>query len=117
LKVLLLLKNNMSSFKEQKVEEILKQLAARYLQRESNRLSLITVTRVIISDKLRKATVLITVLPEEREQEALEFVRRQRTEFRESLKGKTRLQKLPIIDFDIDYGEKNRQRIDVLSAQ
>ncbi len=103
------------SLKEQKVEEILRHLAADFLQRESNRQSLITVTRVIISDKLREATVLITVLPEDKEQDALKFVRRQRNEFRESLKGKTRLQKLPRIDFDIDFGEKNRQRIDQLS--
>lgn len=101
--------------REAKLEEIIKIAAAEFLQRESNRLSLITVTRVTMSDKLTKATILVTVLPEDRQEEAREFIRRNRSAFREYLKTHTRLQRLPLVDFDIDYGEKNRQRIDEIS--
>lgn len=101
--------------REAKIEEVIRNAAAEFLQRESNRLSLITVTRVTMSDKLTKATVLITVLPENRQDEAIEFAHRNRSEFREYLKSHTRLQRLPLVDFEIDFGEKNRQRIDELS--
>ena len=101
--------------REAKIEEVMKIAAAEFLLRESNRQSLITVTRVTMSDKLTKATILITVLPEDKEEYALEFARRNRSEFREYLKGHTRLQRLPTVDFQIDFGEKNRQRIDEIS--
>ncbi|MDQ3076676.1 MAG: ribosome-binding factor A [bacterium] len=104
------------SNREEKIEEVIRNAAAEFLQRESNRLSLITVTRVIMFDKLTKATVLMTVLPENRQDEAVEFAQRNRQDFKEYLKGHTRLQRLPSVNFQIDFGEKNRQRIDEISG-
>ncbi len=103
--------------REEKIEEVLRNAAAEFLQRESNRLSLITVTRVIMFDKLTKATVLMTVLPENRQDEAVEFAQRNRQDFKEYLKKHTRLQRLPSVNFQIDFGEKNRQRIDEISQK
>jgi ribosome-binding factor A len=107
----------MAAFKESRLEEIMKQAAADFLQRESNRLSLITVTRVVMSDKLSKANIMLTVLPEDREEEALEFARRNRKNFGEYLIKHTKLQRLPSVNFEIDFGEKNRQRIDAISNE
>ena len=45
----------------------------------------------------------------------LAFAKRKRSEFREYLKKHSALQRLPTVDFEIDYGEKNRQRIDEIS--
>ena len=39
-------------YKERKIEELIRQLAAQFLQRESNGLSLVTVTAVTLSDKI-----------------------------------------------------------------
>ena len=105
----------MSSIKDQRTEELLKHLAAQFLQRESNRLSLVTVTGIVLGYKLETATILITVLPEEKETEALEFARRKRTEFRQYVKENSRIHRIPFFDFEIDYGERNRQRIDEIS--
>jgi ribosome-binding factor A len=102
-------------FREQKTEELIRHLAADFLQRESNRVSLITVTNVTMLDKLTKAMIYISVLPTDAEEDALDFVKRKRSEFREYLREHTKLQKLPFVDFAIDLGEKNRQRIDELS--
>ena len=97
------------------VSEAIAHRAADYFARESNYMSLITVTRADISPDLKNVTVFLTVLPESAEAAALDFAKRSRSEFREYLKDTARMKHLPTIDFEIDYGEKNRQRIDDLT--
>jgi ribosome-binding factor A len=104
------------NFREQKLEELLKHLAADFLQRESNVTSLITVTGIRLSERLTKADILITVFPEQKQEEALDFTKRKRTEFREYVREHAKMRVLPFFDFEIDFGEKNRQRIDELSG-
>lgn len=89
--------------------------AADYFARESNRQSLITVTRADISPDLKNVTIFISVIPATAEAHALDFAKRNRTDFRDFLKTHARLKFLPHVDFEIDYGEKNRQRIDDLT--
>lgn len=101
------------SHKEQK-EEVLAHAAAEFINLESNRESLITVTRAALSSDEKRATIFISVLPESGETAALSFLKRNRTEFREFAQKKTRVRVLPFFDFEIDYGEKNRQDIDTL---
>lgn len=105
----------MSSSREQKLKDIIKEAAAEFLQRESNYTSILTVTDVSISERGNTATVFFTVLPEDKEKGALDFVKRKRAEFREFFKGKARMRALPFFDFEIDKGEKNRQKIDEIS--
>ncbi len=92
------------------------ELAAAFLQKESNGQALITVTRADVSPDLAKATVYFTVLPQELEQQALDFAKRQRTDFRTHIKKTLELRRLPFFDFVIDEGEKSRQRLDELST-
>ncbi len=94
--------------------EAIRQSAAEYLSHESNRTSLITVTRVEVADRLKRATIFFTVLPQTEEEPALSFARRKRGVFRRILERKLRLHPLPFIDFAIDEGEKSRQRLDEL---
>ncbi|GMQ95231.1 MAG: hypothetical protein BMS9Abin13_344 [Patescibacteria group bacterium] len=103
------------TLRQEKVAEVLKRITAQFLQIESGRQSLITVTNCRISPDLRKATVFISVLPEDKEEVVLKFVKRKRTDLRDYLKSHTRLKVLPFIDIQIDLGEKNRQKIDELS--
>ena len=98
----------MSEFSQARIEEALQHLAAEFLSRESNRLSLITVTGIRMSSELGHATILVSVFPEEREAEALGFLKRQRSDFRAYIKAKTQIRRIPEIDFDIDLGEKHR---------
>ncbi len=105
------------SFREQKTEQLLRELAADFLQRESNRLSLITVTGIEITNNFANVTVLISVLPESGQDDALEFAKRKRSEFRQYIKEHSKLQRLPVVDFRLDIGEKNRQKIDSISSQ
>lgn len=104
----------MQSQRQQKVSEQIAHLAAEFLGRESNRQSLVTVTRADISPDLTKATIYFTVMPESYEEGVLDFTKRKRTEFRTFVKKHTQLRKLPYFDFEIDFGEKHRQHLDTL---
>lgn len=106
-------KNNMpTTFKDEKLKDQIHKWAAEFLQRESSGASLITVTDVKLSQRAEEATVLFTVLPEDKQDAALEFARRQLTEFREYMNEKVKTGRMPFFHFDIDRGEKHRQRID-----
>jgi ribosome-binding factor A len=100
--------------KTEKLISLLTQLAAEFLNRQSNGASLITVTNCSISDDWKNATVFITVLPDEKEAEALNFAKRQRSELRDYIKDHSKLGTLPFIEIEIDEAEKSRRRIDDL---
>src|ERR1035437_8952071 len=98
--------------RNEKVADLIKELSAQFLERESNRTSLVTVTSATCSPDLKRGTIYITVLPDNKEDEVLEFVKRKRSEFRDFLKKNIVIKNIPFIDFAIDRGEKHRQRIE-----
>jgi ribosome-binding factor A len=100
--------------RNEKVANQIKELAAEFLGRENNRTSLITVISCDTSPDLKKATIFITVLPNSKEHDALDFAKRKRAEIRDYLKKKMNLKIIPFLDIKIDEGEKNRQKIDEL---
>ena len=100
--------------RKEKVSNLVKKLVATYLSRIENRTSLITITRTNLSSDLKKGTIFFTVLPLKKEEEATNFLKRQRKEIRGFLKKNMNMKTIPFIDFEIDLGEKNRQRIDEL---
>lgn len=107
----------MQSQRQLQVSEQLAHLAAEFLGRESNRQSLITVTRADVSPDLSKATVFLTVLPDSYQDTVLDFAKRKRTEFRTYVKKHTQLRRLPFVDFEVDYGEKHRQHLDTIPIE
>jgi ribosome-binding factor A len=104
----------MSSLRQDKVAEQLRQYAAQFLEIESNRLSLITVTSCSVSSDLKRATIYITVMPEDKEESALQFAKRKRSDLREYVKKHIRIKHIPFFEIEIDKGEKSRQKIDEL---
>ncbi len=105
----------MATQRQIQIQEMLQHLAADYFARESNRESLITITRSDVSPDLKNITIFFSVLPERYEEQVLHFARRSRTDFRDYIKKHAAMKFLPNVDFEIDYGEKNRQRIDDLT--
>lgn len=89
-------------------------IAQDFFQRESSGLSLITVTRAEISPDMHRGTIFITVLPEEKEDAALDFAKRMRSELRHTVMKKLPIKVIPFFEIEIDYGEKNRQHVDAL---
>ncbi len=100
--------------RNEKVAQLIKKLSAQFLGRENNRTSLVTVTSCTASPDLKKATIFITVLPDNKEHDALDFAKRKRGELREFLKKNLEMKTVPFVDIQIDLGEKNRQKIDEL---
>ncbi len=103
--------------KDKKIEEVLKKSATRFVLEEASNNALITITHVDVSPKAEHATVFFTAFPEAKEQDALAFLKRKRSDFKEFIRNETRIQRIPFIDFEIDFGEKNRQNIDRLSSE
>lgn len=103
------------SFKEEKIKETVKTLAAEFFSRESNRTSLITITNVGLKSKNSIAVIMFTVLPQNQEKAALDFMHRQLTDFREYVTNHSRMMRVPFFEVAVDEGEKNRQRIEELS--
>lgn len=106
-----------ASHKAEKIKESLKHLAAEFLERESNRTSLITVTGATLSPRSERATVLVTVLPEKEEAAALAFANRTASRLREFVGRRLAMHRLPFISFALDKSEKMRQKLDTLSGE
>ena len=100
--------------RNEKVANQIKELSALFLERENNRTSLITVTSCNTSPDLKRATIFITVLPDNKESNALDFAKRKRGELRDFIKKNLGIKVIPFLDIQIDNGEKNRQKIDEL---
>ncbi|MFH1200720.1 MAG: ribosome-binding factor A [bacterium] len=100
--------------RNEKVANQIKELAATFLGRENNRTSLITVISASCSPDLKRATIFVTVLPANKEKDALNFIKRQLGELREFLKKNMPIKIIPFLEVAIDQGEKNRQKIDEL---
>ena len=96
------------------MQSLIKDLAGKFLQVNSNGTSLITVTDVTITKDGKYANIFFTVLPDEKTEEALNFTKRNRTEFSNFVKENSRIGFLPRFDFLVDLGEKHRQKIDEL---
>lgn len=100
------------SQKDEKMKEIIRELAAQFFSRESNRRSLITITDVELLGRGGRAKILMTVMPESQEEAALDFAHRQLTDFKKFVEDNSRIARVPFFEVAVDKGEKNRQRID-----
>jgi len=105
----------MRPLKKEKTEVILQKLAADFVLRESTPASLITVTRVMLSETGKAAQLFFTTLPESQQDTALKFLIRKGGEFNDFVKRKSRIGIVPHLAWKIDYGERNRQRLDQIS--
>lgn len=92
----------------------LQEVAADFVSMNSNRTSLITITGTRLSNSGDKITFLVSVFPEDAEGPAVGFLMRKRGECKKYLKEKTRINRVPHVEFAVDEGEKNRQKVDEL---
>lgn len=80
---------------QERVISIIKKLASEFINRESNRRSMITVTNVTYDRRSRRTNIFVSVYPEKDTRAAVEFLNRQRDEFRAYLKQHSTLSGLP----------------------
>lgn len=105
----------MREIKHNKMEEIIHRKAAEFIRDESGKSSLLTVTRVVLNPSGKDAIIYFTTLPESEEDTALKFLERKTPEFKQRFIKESRVGFPPHFRFKIDYGERNRQRLDEIS--
>ena len=103
--------------RHQRVESLIRELVAAFIQQEANTDPLITVTRVTSSPDYRRMTVFFTTIPEGQEDKALAFLKRTGGELRAYVKKKSNLKIIPFLEFSVDYGERHRQNIDEIARE
>lgn len=102
----------MKEKKHNRTAEIIHRLASKFVQEEASKASLLTITRVELSPTGKEAKIFFTTLPEDQEDTALKFLERKAFEFKTYVRDESRIGLIPHITFKIDYGERNRQRLD-----
>ena len=105
----------MREVKRKITAEIIHRLASKFILEEGGQSSLLTVTRVEVSPTGKEAKIFFTTLPEKEEDTALKFLERKTPEFQRYIRDESRIGIIPHVNFKIDYGERNRQRLDKLS--
>ncbi|MBX4181741.1 ribosome-binding factor A [Candidatus Parcubacteria bacterium] len=102
--------------KREIIAEILHRLSSKFVLEEGSQASLLTITRAELSPSGKEARIYFTTLPEKEEDTALKFLERKTAEFQRYVRDESRIGIVPHITFMIDYGERNRQRLDELSS-
>ena len=102
------------SQRQLQVEQQVLGIAQDFFQRESSGASMITVTRTEISRDMKHGTIFITVLPESKEDAAINFAKRMRSELRHFVMKRLPVKVIPFFEVEIDFGEKNRLHVDEL---
>lgn len=105
------------STRDDKAASLLLHAAGEFIAREAGRFTLITPTRADIGGDRKNATIYVSVFPDADTPRALAYLERNRDEFRQFLKKESRLSVLPFVRFELDEGERNRQRLDELSRE
>ncbi len=104
----------MSLDRSVRASEIIHALAAKFIQHEANTDPLITVTSVDVSPDQRRVIIFITTIPDDREADALIFLKRSGSAMRDYFKRNSRLKNIPHLEFMVDAGERHRQHMDEL---
>lgn len=99
-----------------RVRSLMSELVAGFIREEANADPLITVTRLDIAPNYRNVTVFFTTIPETGENDALIFLKRKGGDLRGYVMKHSNLKIVPYFTFEIDYGERNRQRIDEIAG-
>ena len=105
---LILHKNDTEKRKSSKFSE---RVIGPILEHESNGTSLITVTSCNVSPDLKRGTIFITVLPDEKEHDALDFAKRKRGELRNYIKKKYADKSYSFYRYRNRPWRKNRQKL------
>ena len=103
--------------RQDRMKSLLTEMIASFIREEASTNPLITVTNLTISPNNRDVIVFITTIPDGGETNALIFLKRKATDLRNYIKKNGRFQYIPHIDFEVDYGERHRQHIDVITQK
>lgn len=102
---------------KQQFAEHLAHVAAQFVSRESNRTSLITITRADVNEKMTVCTLFYTVFPESEEANAEIFMKRIAGDMRQYMRHEAGIMRVPHIEPIIDAGDKHRRKMEELMKE
>ncbi len=103
----------MKSRRLEKVNSLLRNLTAEFLAKNSGN-SIIAVNYIETSSDLKIAKIFISIFPESKETEAIKALKLKAGELREFIGSQIKMKFLPRFEFEIDKGEKEKQKIEKL---
>lgn len=98
----------------EKLNKEMRKAFGEFIERESNKQSLVTVTRCDTAPDLSNVIVYVSVFPTDAEDKVINFLNRRKYDARTYMKKRVVSRVIPQVNFMIDLGEKNRQHIDQL---
>ncbi|MBI4121308.1 MAG: ribosome-binding factor A [Parcubacteria group bacterium] len=98
----------------QKAGSALQKIVAEFVESHAPKNTLLTVTDVAVSPDLRYIVVFVSVYPDVGDVSAAKLLNEERRGLNELLSKQAEFKYMPKVVFEIDRGEKNRQRIDEL---
>ena len=109
----------MDSKRIERARSLIQKLAADFIEREINPAgTLTTITRTETSPGFKEVRIFVSVWPEMKEGEVLKALKTAKRDFYEYMKKNFKIKYMPVFVFEIDKGERARQRIEeILSAQ
>lgn len=105
------------AYRRGKVDASIRKLAAEFLERRLTGPALVTVTGSETSEEAGRIKIFFTVYPSEEEKKILDFLNRSRNDFKKFIKNKLQIRSIPYIEFEIDRGERARQRLEEILRQ
>lgn len=102
------------TLRQEKINSLLQEIASSFIKSRIESSAFITVMRAQISPNLKSAKIFISVMPENKEKEVINMIKKKNNNFKNYCKSRLKIKFLPSFNFEIDTGEKNRARIDEL---
>jgi len=102
----------------EKINSLLKKEVAQVILKEIEfKEFLVSITDADATPDLTQATLLITVMPEIKEKEALLTLKKNIYDIQQKINKKFKMKPVPKIRFEIDQGMKNFYKIDKISKE
>ncbi len=103
----------MTSRRQEKVNSLLRQFVSSFLVKEKGS-AIVTITRIETSKDLKIAKIFISIFPESKEIEMVKLLKSRIGELHRFIGSRIKMRFLPRLEFEIDKGEKERQKIEKL---
>lgn len=102
----------MSVRRKEKATSLLSRLIPEFIKKFSFGKTIVTVTRLEISDDLMFVKIFVSAYPQAGEKQAMALLSKKSKDIRKYIGARVRWKFLPELIFLVDEGEKNRQRIE-----
>lgn len=102
-------------YRKERMNEFIKQELGKILQKETHQgRYLLTITKVDVAPDSRSAEAKISIIPYNKEEEALNNLRKNIGRIQMSINKKLNIKFVPRISFAIDKGEKSAEAVDII---